>query len=53
MKNFFNNKNISITGGQGFLGQYVKKILEEKNCKKISIVERKKYNLVKNFYYEL
>ena len=48
MKNFFNNKNVSITGGQGFLGQYVKKILEGKNCKKISIVEHKKYNLVKN-----
>ena len=41
MKNFFNNKNISITGGQGFLGQYVKMILEEKNCKKISMLNVK------------
>ena len=48
MTNFLENKNISITGGNGFLGQYVKKILESKKCKKISIVDHNKYDLVKN-----
>ncbi len=48
MADFFTNKNISITGGEGFLGQYLKRILEKKNYKNISIVEHKKYNLVNN-----
>ena len=48
MTDFFTNKNISITGGEGFLGQYLKRILEKKNYKNISIVEHKKYNLVNN-----
>ena len=48
MSNFLENKNISITGGEGFLGQYVKAALEKKNYKKISIVQHKKYNLIDN-----
>ena len=48
MTDSFTNKNISITGGEGFLGQYLKKNLEKKNYKNISIVEHKKYNLVNN-----
>jgi len=48
MSNFLENKNISITGGDGFLGQYVKKVLKKRNYKNISIVEHKKYNLVNN-----
>ena len=50
MSNFLENKNISITGGEGFLGQYVKAALEKKNYKKISIVQHKKYNLIDNCY---
>ena len=46
MSNFLENKKISVTGGEGFLGQFVIKRLKKRNCKKISIVEHKKYNLV-------
>ena len=46
MSNFWKNKNVSITGGYGFLGKYVRKKLEQRNCKKISVVDHKKYNLV-------
>ena len=28
MKNFFTNKRVTITGGQGFLGQVIKKKLD-------------------------
>ena len=43
MSNFWKNKNISITGGSGFLGKHVRKRLEQRNCKKISFVDHKKY----------
>ena len=46
MSNFWKNKNVSITGGSGFLGKHVRKRLEQRNCKKISIVDHKKYNLL-------
>ena len=46
MSNFWKNKNVSITGGNGFLGKHVRKRLEQRNCKKISIVDHKKYNLL-------
>ena len=48
MSNFWKNKNISITGGSGFLGKHVRKRLEQRNCKKISIVDHKKYNLLED-----
>ena len=46
MSNFWKNKSVSITGGNGFLGKHVIKRLKQRNCKKISIVDHKKYNLV-------
>ena len=46
MSNFWKNQSISITGGNGFLGKHVIKRLEQRGCKKISIVDHKKYNLV-------
>ena len=46
MSNFWKNKSVSITGGKGFLGKHTRKRLEQRNCKKISIVDHKKYNLV-------
>ena len=48
MFDFWKNKNISITGGHGFLGKYLKKTLEQRNCNNISLVEREKYNLIIN-----
>ena len=46
MSNFWKNKSVSITGGNGFLGKHVIKRLKQRNCKKISIVDHKKYNLL-------
>ncbi len=46
MSNFFKKKRVTITGGQGFLGQFIKKNLEKKDCKEISVVKHKEYNLV-------
>ena len=40
------NKKISITGGEGFLGRYVINALKKKNCKSISIVSHKEFDLV-------
>ena len=46
MPDFLKNKIISITGGNGFLGKHVIKRLEQRNCKKILVVDHKTYNLV-------
>ena len=46
MTNFLNNKKISVTGGEGFLGGHLIKLLEKKNPKKISIVRHSEYDLV-------
>ena len=48
MSSFWKNKNVSITGGNGFLGKHLNKALQLKNPKKISIVDHKDYDLVNN-----
>lgn len=39
-------KRVLVTGGAGFLGQYVIKKLEERGCHEISVPRSKDYNLV-------
>ena len=48
MSDFWKNKNISVTGGNGFLGKHLIKLLSKKNPGKISIVDHKDYDLIKN-----
>jgi GDP-L-fucose synthase len=42
------NKRISITGGEGFLGQHLIKALKKRDCKIINVVSHKDYDLVKS-----
>jgi len=48
MSDFWKNKNVSVTGGNGFLGKHLIRLLSQKNPKKISIVDHKDYDLVNN-----
>ena len=48
MSTYWENKNVSITGGKGFLGRHLVKLLATKQPKKISIVDHKDYDLVDN-----
>ena len=48
MSDFWKNKNVSVTGGKGFLGKHLIKLLAKKKPKKISIVDHKDYDLVNN-----
>ena len=46
MTNFWKNKRISVTGGEGFLGGHLIRLLNKKNPKEISIVRHSEYDLV-------
>lgn len=46
MTNFWNNKRISVTGGEGFLGGHLINHLKQKNPKEIMIVRHSEYDLV-------
>ena len=48
MTNFWEKKNVSVTGGEGFLGGHLIRLLEQKNTKKISIAKHADYDLVNN-----
>ncbi len=48
MSKFWENKKVSITGGNGFLGKHLTKALERRNPKTISIVKHGDYDLVNN-----
>ncbi len=44
--NFWEDKKVVVTGGKGFLGSYIVKLLKEKEPQKIIIPEHSKYNFV-------
>jgi len=46
MANFWENKRVSVTGGEGFLGGHLVSLLEKKNPKNISVVRHSDYDLV-------
>lgn len=48
MSNFWEKKQISVTGGEGFLGRHLVRMLEKKKPKKISVVKHSDYDLVNN-----
>ncbi len=45
--NFWKNKQITVTGGKGFLGHYILEKLQQRGCKQISIADLPEYNLTK------
>ncbi len=46
MTDFFEDKRVVVTGGAGFLGQYVQKGLEKRGCKNILVPKIEDYDLV-------
>ncbi len=46
MANFWENKRVSVTGGEGFLGGHLISLLKKKNPKNISVVRHSEYDLV-------
>jgi GDP-L-fucose synthase len=45
MKNFFSDKCVVVTGGDGFLGRYVVRKLEERGCGRIFVPKIEDYDL--------
>jgi len=43
--NFWEDKLVTITGGKGFLGNYIIEKLKHRNCKKINIADLPEFNL--------
>jgi GDP-L-fucose synthase len=39
------DKQILVTGGAGFLGRHVVRLLEERGCRKITVPRRREYDL--------
>ena len=48
MSKFWEKKQVCITGGEGFLGRHLVRLLEKRNPKKISIAKHADYDLVNN-----
>jgi GDP-L-fucose synthase len=46
MSEYFKNRRIVVTGGAGFLGQYVQEGLRSRGCKDILVPEIEEYDLV-------
>jgi len=46
MKGFFENRRIVVTGGAGFLGNYVTRGLQQRGCKNILVPKIEDYDLV-------
>ena len=46
MNNFFKDKRVVVTGGAGFLGQYVTERLRKRDCKYIGVPNIEGYDLV-------
>ena len=46
MSGFFENRRIVVTGGAGFLGNYVVKGLQNRGCKNILVPNIEDYDLV-------
>jgi len=44
--NFWPNRRVTVTGGNGFLGSYVVEKLKERGCKDIFVPRSKDYDLV-------
>ncbi|MBL7154186.1 MAG: GDP-L-fucose synthase [Phycisphaerae bacterium] len=47
MSGFFENKRIVVTGGAGFLGEYITEGLRKRGCKNILVPKIEDYDLVK------
>ena len=42
---FLKNKNVTVTGGKGFLGSYILETLKNKGCKNIFIANKPEFDL--------